>query len=214
MVHFVYESVKNHNDAVFHREDAALKAVEFSSEEVGQFRELFGALVQQHKEELQAAADKANEAPKVGRRLSAVQAAQVLAEAEEAMRLQKERELTLGNVIRKLTSVDRVPGTEVVKMMATMGVKISAPLRQEMMERTAQFSDNPENGLDFPGFLQLMNWMVRSNFGNINGAAEKTVKSKGLQAGLVFGKFGHMDTVAVRTRRTLNQDLPIDLDME
>lgn len=221
VVHFVYESVKNHNDAVFHREDEALKAVEFSSEEVGQFRELFGALVQQHKEELQAASDKANEAPKVGRRLSAVQAAQVLAEAEENMRLQKERELTLGNVIRKLTSVDRVPGTEVVKMMAMMGVKISAPLRQELMERTAQFSDVPEDGLDFPGFLQLMNWMVRSNFGNINGAAEKTVKSKGLmdksgrlQAGLVFGKFGHMDTVAVRTRRTLNQDIPIDLDME
>eukprot|EP00435_Cladocopium_sp_Y103_P007336 s4529_g2.t1 len=195
---------------VFQREDEALKAVEFSSEEVGQFRELFGALVQQHKEELQAAADRANEQPKVGRRLSAVQAAQVLAEAEEAMRLQKERELTLGNVIRKLTSV---PGTEVVKMMAMMGVKVEG--------WTGQFSDVPDDGLDFPGFLQLMNWMVRSNFGNINGAAEKTVKSKGLmdksgrlQAGLVFGKFGHMDTVAVRTRRTLNQDIPLDLDME
>ncbi|CAK9020774.1 unnamed protein product [Durusdinium trenchii] len=213
VVHFVYETVKNHHDSVFQREDAALLAVEFSAEEVGQFRELFNTLVQQRDEELEAAAKRAREQPKIGRRLSAVQAAQVLAEAEEAQRLQKERELTLGSVIRRLTHVARVPGSEIVKMMAMMGVKMSATLRQELMDRTAEFSDCPEEGLDFPGFLQLMQWMVGSNFGNINGAAERTVKSQGLmdkngrlQAGLVFGKFGHMDSVTVRSRRTVQQD--------
>eukprot|EP00434_Breviolum_minutum_P014678 symbB.v1.2.012943.t1/scaffold872.1/size254027/3 len=227
VVHFVYESVKNHNDAVFQREDEALKAVEFSTEEVAQFRELFATLVQQHQEELEAAARKAREQPKAGRRLSAVQAAQVLAEAEEAMRLQQERELTLGSVIKKLTNVDRVPPGEIVKLCAMMGVKMSSNLRQELLERTIHFSDVVDEGLDFPGFLQLMNWMVRSNFGNINGAAEKTVKSKGLglgidadrerpglQAGLVFGKFGHMAGVTVRTRRTIAAEVPIGLDDE
>ena len=56
------------------------------------------------------------------------------------------------------------------------------------------FSDKPEQGVDFPGFLQLMQWsqpqipagcfracevqmrMVGTNFGNILAAAEQTVK--------------------------------------
>jgi len=212
MIHFVHETVKNHTDAVFQREDEALKAVQFSQEEVAMFRELFGALARQREVE------KEPEVLLPGRRLSAMQAQQVLSEAEEAIRQQKERELTLGAVIKRLTKVDRVPGTEIVKMVTLMGVKLSGPLRQELMDRTIHFSDQPDGALDFPGFLQLMQWMVGTNFGNINAAAENTVKMRGLmdksgrlQPGLLsFGKFAHMEGVNVRARP---RNLPSDIDL-
>ncbi|CAE7253457.1 CML13 [Symbiodinium natans] len=212
MVHFVHETVKNHEDAVFEREDAALKEVTFSKEEVQQFRDLFAQLVKQHEAEVAASAA-ARERP-AGRRLSAVQAAQVLAEAEEALREQQQKELTLGSAIKRLTKVDRVPAADIIKMVSLMGIQATGPIRQQLFERCMHFSDKPEQGVDFPGFLQLMQWMVGTNFGNILAAAEQTVKSEGLRsdasrasmaAGVIgqSSKFGHMDVVNVRSRKYL-----------
>lgn len=211
MVHFVRETVKIHDDAVFEREDAALKEVTFSKEEVQQFRDLFAALVTQHEAE-ESSKPVSPERP-AARRMSAVQAAQVLAEAEDALREQRLRELTLGSVIKRLTKVDRVPASDIIKMVTKMGIQVTGIIRQQLFERCLNYSDKPDQGMDFPGFLQLMQWMVGTNFGNILSAAEKTVKSEGLRSGSTSGapgqpeasggKFGHMESVNVRSRKYL-----------
>ncbi|CAE7264314.1 Tnpo1 [Symbiodinium pilosum] len=100
-------------------------------------------------------------------------------------------------------------------MVTLMGIQVTGVLKQQLFERCVHFSDKPEQGMDFAGFLQLMQWMVGTNFGNILSAAEQTVKSEGLrsdgtsavpqQPGVMnLSKFGHMEmSVNVRSRKYL-----------
>eukprot|EP00439_Symbiodinium_sp_Y106_P020245 s8635_g2.t1 len=97
-------------------------------------------------------------------------------------------------------------------IMALVIVQVTGIIRQQLFERCLNYSDKPDQGMDFAGFLQLMQWMVGTNFGNILSAAEKTVKSEGLRSdgtsaavvpGAPSGKFGHMESVNVRSRKYL-----------
>eukprot|EP00931_Biecheleriopsis_adriatica_P003611 TRINITY_DN105407_c0_g1_i1.p1 TRINITY_DN105407_c0_g1~~TRINITY_DN105407_c0_g1_i1.p1 ORF type:complete len:1101 (+),score=239.35 TRINITY_DN105407_c0_g1_i1:77-3379(+) len=64
------------------------------------------------------------------------------------------------------------------KLLKSLGLTITQQLKQKLearLQSSAELTDKGE--LSFPGFLQMMRWMLDSNFAGINGAAQKVAKS-------------------------------------
>eukprot|EP00435_Cladocopium_sp_Y103_P056261 s138_g18.t4 len=135
VVHLARAFLKNLNQKVLEREEAAMRAVRFSSTEVMELRSLFEREAQECIKEEQH--DKEGDEP---------------------------QKRSLGTVIRLLGQEARVPISRVILMTARIGARI----------KISQKEDAPR--IDFPCFLQLMQWMLDCNFGDINSAAERSMK--------------------------------------
>lgn len=66
-------------------------------------------------------------------------------------------------------------------MTARIGARIKISQKEELYskirELCVQDPGETHRGIDFPCFLQLMQWMLDCNFGEINEAAERSIKN-------------------------------------
>eukprot|EP00913_Durusdinium_trenchii_P015006 g14075.t1 len=97
----------------------------------------------------------------------------------------------LSYLVRRLASQPRVSCSEVIRMAASIGARIKMSQRSMLRKKIREFSserrseldqesqeelpdeDSVEDGVDFAGFLQIMQWMQDCNWCNINAAAEE-----------------------------------------
>lgn len=151
VVHLARAFLKNLNQKVLEREEAAMRAVRFSSTEVMELRSLFEREAQECIKEEQH--DKEGDEP---------------------------QKRSLGTVIRLLGQEARVPISRVILMTARIGARIKISQKEELYfkirELCVQDPGETHRGIDFPCFLQLMQWMLDCNFGDINSAAERSMK--------------------------------------
>jgi len=105
-------------------------------------------------------------------------------EAKEAQRelWGDEEEATkrsLGSVVRMLCQEARVPINRVILFTSRIGARIKISQKEELYIKIREISafdtGDVQRGIDFPSFLQLMQWMVDCNFGDINSAAERAL---------------------------------------
>eukprot|EP00931_Biecheleriopsis_adriatica_P054417 TRINITY_DN32011_c0_g1_i1.p1 TRINITY_DN32011_c0_g1~~TRINITY_DN32011_c0_g1_i1.p1 ORF type:complete len:968 (-),score=219.62 TRINITY_DN32011_c0_g1_i1:53-2956(-) len=187
VIHLVRAVVGETLKAVHSREGVVLEAVKFSGQEVVEFRTLFRSLVQKSKGE--NAEQEQPESPlSGGGRRHSVTLAQVPVRAR-----------TLGTIIDQFKRIDRVPLSEVSSMISSMGVRISLDHKLAFGEKLKEASQGHQDGLDFPGFLQVMRWVLDFDLGNINTTAESAVKSAGLTT---LDPFAHMrSAVNVQARQ-------------
>lgn len=147
VVHLARAFLKNLTQKVLEREEAAMRAVRFSSTEVMELRHLFER--------------EAQECIK-----------------EEQQHDKEDEPRSLGTVIRLLGQEARVPISRVILMTARIGARIKISQKEELYfkirELCVQDPGETHRGIDFPCFLQLMQWMLDCNFGDINSAAERS----------------------------------------
>jgi len=169
LVHFVRLCIKEHQDKVFEREDRVMAAVSFSEREVVEFRQLFNTLATQAgtREPAPAPQPTSPSAPSMRRRASfaSLPSAQTVAVAEPA-RPMNSAPKTLGAVISQFKHVIRVPVQDVLDKVAGMNTKVPSSQKLALGDAVMRYACG-NGGLDFPGFLQVMQWMIDSNFGNI-----------------------------------------------
>jgi len=152
VVHLARAFLKNLHQKVLEREEAAMRAVRFSSTEVMELRSLFEREAQECIKE-----DQLNDK-----------------EGEET------HKRSLGTVIRLLGQEARVPISKVILMTARIGARIKISQKEELYFKIRELCvldpGETHRGIDFPCFLQLMQWMVDTNFGDINSAAERSMQ--------------------------------------
>ncbi|CAE8694360.1 unnamed protein product [Polarella glacialis] len=169
VVHFIRGLVKQHEDVVNTRQEAIMKLIRFSSEEVVQFKELFHQLA--CKTNLEQALQTNSTAIR-SRRHSVGAASAIAIRSEDRI---AGSTVTLGQIFRSFTKVERISGSDVATMMQPLGFKLTLPEKAELTKRLAEV-DKDGAGLDFPGFLEIMQWMVESNFGGVIEKSAVAVK--------------------------------------
>lgn len=102
-----------------------------------------------------------------------------IAEEERETRLscrvgvvQDSRAQSFAEWINSFTQVQRVPCSAVLRLIQPLGLRLDVPQHKGQLNRKlTELSD--QAGLDFPGFLQLMQWMLDNDFCDINRMAAK-----------------------------------------
>ncbi|CAE8622203.1 unnamed protein product [Polarella glacialis] len=171
VVHFIRGLVKQHEDVVNTRQEVIMKQIRFSSEEVVQFKELFHQL---------ACKTSLEQAPQTNPTAIRSRRHSVCAASANASRSEDRSSgstASLGQIFRSFTKVERISGSDVVTLMQPLGFKLTVPEKAELTKRLAEV-DKDGAGLDFPGFLEIMQWMVESNFGGVIEKSEKAVAKK------------------------------------
>lgn len=158
-LHLVRSYLESIKQKQMQREEAALRSVSFSATEVADFRAIFTSHV-------------------------------VSARVQARQELQKEPCHPLSFVVRCLAMQPRVSCSEVIRMAASVGARIKMSHRSMLRKKIREFSDQKtlidiedeelpddefalEDGVDFAGFLRIMQWMSDCNWCNINTAAEE-----------------------------------------
>lgn len=158
-LHLIRSYLESIKQKQMQREEAALRSVSFSATEVADFRAIFTSHV-------------------------------VSAHVQARQELQKEPCHPLSFVVRCLATRPRVSCSEVIRMAASIGARIKMSHRSMLRKKIREFSDEKtlidvedeeppddefalEDGVDFAGFLQIMQWMSDCNWCNINTAAEE-----------------------------------------
>eukprot|EP00435_Cladocopium_sp_Y103_P058362 s138_g20.t1 len=149
-LHLVRSYLESIKQKQMQREEAALRSVSFSATEVADFRAIFTSHVVSAREPCHP----------------------------------------LSFVVRCLAMQPRVSCSEVIRMAASVGARIKMSHRSMLRKKIREFSDQKtlidiedeelpddefalEDGVDFAGFLRIMQWMSDCNWCNINTAAEE-----------------------------------------
>lgn len=80
-------------------------------------------------------------------------------------------QLTLTKVIERFKFVPRVSVDDVVSLTQSSKFKVGAKLKKDLSVRIMKLSNS--RGVDFPGFVQVMQWMVEQNYGDCPDADAK-----------------------------------------
>ncbi|CAE7543760.1 Cabp1 [Symbiodinium necroappetens] len=148
VVHLVRAFLRNQEQKTYEREEAVMRAVRFSSAEIQELRTLFEKEGKEAQRELWG-------------------------DEEEATKR------SLGSVVRMLCQEARVPINRVILFTSRIGARIKISQKEELYTKIREISafdpGDVQRGIDFPSFLQLMQWMVDCNFGDINSAAERAL---------------------------------------
>ncbi|CAE8685128.1 unnamed protein product [Polarella glacialis] len=169
VVHFIRGLVKQHEDVVNTRQGEIMKQIRFSSEEVVQFKELFHQLA--CGTSLQVTLQTNPKAIRSRRHSVGGASENASCSADRS----SGSTASLGQIFRSFTKVERISGSDVVTMMQPLGFKLTLPEKAELTKRLAEVDKDGE-GLDFPGFLEIMQWMVESNFGGVIEKSAVAVK--------------------------------------
>jgi len=145
VVHLARAFLRNQEQKTYEREESAMRAVRFSAAEVQELRALFEKEAKEAQKELWGDGSGPGTEP------------------------------SLGSVIRLLSQDARVPVNRVILFAARTGARIKVSQKEELYTKIREISafdaGDVQRGIDFPSFLQLMQWMVDCNFGGINSAA-------------------------------------------
>lgn len=186
VLHFVRQMVQRHLRQVTIKENDVLSALKFSKGEVAQFRALFRKLHKEHKESQSASKGdktkgskgKAGSKLKVpaGRRRSMDDAGEVgplnVSDNEDEQGEEDPRPTSFGEWLESFTRVQQVPALMVMRLIQPLGLRLDVAANKVQLNRKlAELTDDA--GLDFPSFLQLMQWMLDNDFCDINRLAAK-----------------------------------------
>lgn len=187
VLHFVRQMVQRHLRQVTIKENDVLSALKFSKGEVAQFRALFRKLHKEHKESQSASkgdktkgskGGKAGSKLKVpaGRRRSMDDAGEVgplnVSDNEDEQGEEDPRPTSFGEWLESFTRVQQVPALMVMRLIQPLGLRLDVAANKVQLNRKlAELTDDA--GLDFPSFLQLMQWMLDNDFCDINRLAAK-----------------------------------------
>lgn len=199
IVHLIRIHVRVHEQEIFKKEEAARKAVKFSSEEITEFRGLFEQYVKESGLEPQSAQQSAPKEKEEGSPGSKSKLKKQLAFAQSFNQMLETKSLSA--VFKRLTADPRVASTHVVTMLKDLGVRTSGKSRAALTRQLEEVCDSDET-MDFAGFLRIMQWAMDSNFGNINGVAERIATSVNKEAAAALSPFAHMaeSSATVRPR--------------
>eukprot|EP00434_Breviolum_minutum_P008969 symbB.v1.2.007902.t1/scaffold491.1/size196728/6 len=79
---------------------------------------------------------------------------------------------SFGEWLTTFTQVQKVPAASVMRLIQPLGLRLDVAANKVQLNRKmAELSE--DRGLDFPGFLQLMQWMLDNDFCDINRLAAK-----------------------------------------
>jgi len=170
LVHFIRDTIRENHDQVMKKEEAAAARVSFSEAEVIEFRQVFNALAQQagtstFEEILQMQTASSGLLPKKqgnGKRRSSLPSIPVGRPAKPAAPVNMPK--TVGAVIKKFKYVVHVPIEDVTNRVNGMAGKVPSKLKLALGDMVMTVADPEGRGIDFPGFLLVMQWMVDSNF--------------------------------------------------
>lgn len=186
LVHLVQGLIRKHEQAVVAREQEALEQTRFSAAEAANFREIFIGMIAE-----------SNGVPDEG--------SPPTSPAKAGPRP------TLSGLLRQFTSVSVLPRRSLVRAMCSIGLRLSSRQREELDGQLRAIAPTGE-GLDFASFLQVIRWMLDTNFADINKAAEKEVERLKKQGhdvrSISLGEpaapcpFRHLDTPTIRSRRS------------
>lgn len=208
VLHFVRQMVQRHLWQVTVKENDVLSQLKFSKGEVAQFRALFRKLHKEHKE-TQSAERGVPKKKATGKLQAGV--LKVMAnrrrsmddakgqpelnvdDAEEADTAYEEaRPQTFHEWLTNFTQVQRVPASTVLRLVQPLGLRLDVAANKVQLNRKlAEIAE--EKSLDFPGFLQLMQWMLDNDFCDINRLAAKHLEHQSTARDEDSSDFGDED---------------------
>jgi hypothetical protein len=83
--------------------------------------------------------------------------------------------LALVRVMSDLLDTPTLPPLGITKVLSTIGLHVSIEQREDLIHKLFDFTPEETQDVDFACFLQLMRWMLDTDFANINGTAKKAV---------------------------------------
>eukprot|EP00927_Polykrikos_kofoidii_P018481 TRINITY_DN18572_c0_g1_i1.p1 TRINITY_DN18572_c0_g1~~TRINITY_DN18572_c0_g1_i1.p1 ORF type:complete len:1119 (+),score=179.63 TRINITY_DN18572_c0_g1_i1:123-3479(+) len=186
VVHLLREMARSGDKAEVAREMEAIKQAGFSPQEVLEFREVFLNAGEESPYQAEGCADGSshNSARDILRRcaLPAVPphgpavgndfAPRVQLTSCRAWASRSVKEMAQGGSGKRMRTV------ELRRLLRTVGLKLKPGDFPELWTKVAELAggDTADVGMDFAGFIRLVRWMLKSNFGDINGAAKRIVE--------------------------------------
>eukprot|EP00439_Symbiodinium_sp_Y106_P022008 s4319_g2.t1 len=83
---------------------------------------------------------------------------------------------TFGEWLSSFTTVPQIPASAVGRLLQPLGLRLDIGSNKAMLNRKlAELA--VDGGLDFPGFLQVMEWMLEKDFCDINRLAAKHLET-------------------------------------
>jgi len=185
VLHFVRQMVQRHLWQVTIKENDVLSQLKFSKGEVAQFRALFRKLHKEHKDsqsaqngesEKKGSRKLVKQKSGLGRRRSMDDAGEVaplnVSDNEDDNAEEDPMPKSFGEWLTTFTQVQKVPAALVMRLIQPLGLRLDVAANKVQLNRKmAELSE--DRGLDFPGFLQLMQWMLDNDFCDINRLAAK-----------------------------------------
>jgi Ca2+-binding EF-hand superfamily protein len=178
-LHLVRIFLRDREQAFDGREKEALNTTKFSPSEVAQFRQIFSvAVANARKEEEEVKA--LNAAKQLQRPGTTGSTSSWASEASGQEGLVKERSAgggssvpTLGSILRELGSVPSLPVQGVAQVLRCLRLQVTLHQHEELSTKLEEISEGTME-LDFAGFLQLMRWMLDTDYAGVTSVAKKT----------------------------------------
>eukprot|EP00930_Biecheleria_cincta_P033931 TRINITY_DN23480_c0_g1_i1.p1 TRINITY_DN23480_c0_g1~~TRINITY_DN23480_c0_g1_i1.p1 ORF type:complete len:982 (+),score=218.35 TRINITY_DN23480_c0_g1_i1:113-3058(+) len=200
IVHLIRIHVKAHEQQVFEKEEAVLKRVKFSSQEVTEFRALFEQYARESASESQSPTSSAANQKEADNSSNSGHKSKLQKQFAFARCFTHQLQTqSLSAVLRRLTREPRVVCSHVVTLLKELGVRVSGKPRAELLAQLSEVCDSDET-MDFAGFLRIMQWAMDSNFGNINGVAERIASSVNKEVAAALNPLAHMSEAAATVR--------------
>jgi len=183
VLHFTRQLVARHLREVTVKENTVLNQLKFNKGEVAQFRGLFKRLCGEYAGGMRPdgqtpVAEAPRPSMKSGRRRSMDDgggAPTVEEDAEEEETGRQEMQ-TFGEWLSSFTTVPQIPASAVGRLLQPLGLRLDIGSNKAMLNRKlAELA--VDGGLDFPGFLQVMEWMLEKDFCDINRLAAKHLET-------------------------------------
>eukprot|EP00931_Biecheleriopsis_adriatica_P062359 TRINITY_DN37560_c0_g1_i1.p1 TRINITY_DN37560_c0_g1~~TRINITY_DN37560_c0_g1_i1.p1 ORF type:complete len:1128 (+),score=253.14 TRINITY_DN37560_c0_g1_i1:79-3384(+) len=179
VVHLTRAHLDVHLRDINEKEDAMLSKVKFSKSETSGFRKVFNKLAKEYEQEQAQAAEVGCMVAAKPRRRRMAPTKKGYSERESSK--EKVRMPTYASFMKESTKVFRVPGSEIIKLLRPLGLKVQlgadkARLNRKLSELSADY-----DGVDFTAFLGLVQWMLDENFGNINLCSKEAIEKGNVQ---------------------------------
>eukprot|EP00930_Biecheleria_cincta_P034575 TRINITY_DN23881_c0_g1_i1.p1 TRINITY_DN23881_c0_g1~~TRINITY_DN23881_c0_g1_i1.p1 ORF type:complete len:1054 (-),score=208.46 TRINITY_DN23881_c0_g1_i1:98-3259(-) len=152
VVHLVRDILKQHRKEVDEKVESIMKGVKFSGDEIAEFRKFFDS-----KSDAPPAATSSPDGPK--RRRS------VAGGEDKKMTMRSADQMTLSKVLARFKHVPRLPVDDVLNMSQNSALQVSSKEKLQLSQRIMKLAQ--DGGLDFASFVQVMQWMLDSNYGNV-----------------------------------------------
>jgi Ca2+-binding EF-hand superfamily protein len=149
VVHLVRDILKQHNKEVSEKAERLMKGVKFSADEIAEFRKFFDS-------KADAPPTTASSPPKRRRSVACAPGSENAHSAD----------LTLAKVLARFKHIPRLPVDDVLNMSQNEALQVSAKQKLQLSQRIMNLADDGR-GLDFASFVQVMQWMLDSNYGNV-----------------------------------------------
>jgi Ca2+-binding EF-hand superfamily protein len=181
-VHLVRILIRNNEEAAESREQEVVLKTKFSPAEVTQFRQCFNVMVH----ELRGESEKRRRRIDMTLSKSAGdKPASPMSRAGNGGNQNVGPPPGLSELMNELLDSPSLPPSCITKLLSNIGLHVSAGQRDSLVSKVEDLI--PESGsekrmVDFACFLQLMRWMLDTDFANINGTTKKTVDKMRMHA--------------------------------